>query len=333
VSLEQVATCNSCDARYEAKAGKLASMDEASEFLGFDYWRNLSGRSTEIWKCGDCPGQFDVLPDGRWEQQAPKPKGSHRVLYPEEWARVAIGLDPGAGNAQCDTCQADFYIEKERLTLLDATEDPFGFAESYTGRLLTIEDTRWLGAGKTSPNPGYLCSECHTEFDKDHQYMRLVATRNRKLARFIDQPKVLEDWHRIAQGLPTIHAEEELDELLTASLRNAYRGGDVSFDSDNTILWKGPAAPVGENKTSTLLVTHDAIVFGGMLWKKRQPTDAVVGIWADDEELHLQFSGEKERIGFSITPMELVAHLSSGDKKITVCARDLAARLTHELAL
>jgi hypothetical protein len=38
-----------------------------------------------------------------------------------------------------------------------------------------------------------------------------------------------------------------------------------------------------------------------MLMKRRYPTDAIVGIWADEEEIHLQFSGERDTIcsGFS----------------------------------
>ena len=333
VTLDQIATCGGCDARYQVRSGKMASMDESSIFHDFDYWRSLSGRATEVWRCADCLAQFDTLADGRWAQIVPKPTGPHRMLFPDEWARVAIGLEPGAGNAQCEACQADYYLEKEKLTLLDAPEDPHGFAEAYMGRLLTLEHVRWLGAGKTSPNAGLICHECHTEFDKDNQYLRLVATANRRLARFIDQPKVIEDWHRLAQGLPTIHAEDDFENQIEEALRGAYRSGKISFDTEDTLIWKGEAIREGERRPSTLVVTHETIVFGKFFRVDRQPTDALVGIWSDDDEIHFQFSGARERVGYQIAPVELIAHLHSGDRKITVTARDLGARLTCELGL
>lgn len=333
VSLEQIANCDSCQAKYEVRSGKMAAMDGKAEYYGFDYWSRMCGRSTEIWRCPDCPAQFDVLPDGRWEKVMPPRSGSHRVLFPDEWARVAVGLEPGAGNAECDACRADYYVEREQLTLLDATEDPNGFAADYLGRLLTLEDARWLGAGKTSPHPGLVCQQCHTEFDKEQQYLRLVATSHRRLTRFVDQPLTLEDWHRVGQNLPTIHQEAEFQATLESALATAYRDGTISFDSDGMVLWKGEAARSGETRTATLTVTHYEIVFGGLIVKKKYPTDAVVGIWSDEDEVHFQFSGERETAGYRITPVNLVAHLASGDRRITVTARDLAARLTKELNL
>ncbi len=333
VSTEQMATCDKCHARYDVKHGKMASSDTPEEFHGFDYWCSLSGRSTEIWKCPDCPSQFDVLPDGRWEKYGSARSAGHRVLYPDEWARVAVGLEPGAGNALCDACGADYYVEREQLTLLDAPEVPGTFAADYLGRLLSLEDARWLGAGKTSPHPGFVCEQCRTELDKDQQYFRLVATSHRRLARYIDQPMVLEDWHRIGQGLPTIHQEAEFEDTVTEALSYAYRDGTISFDSDSITLWRGDATRSGESKTSTLTVTVYEFTFGGILMKRKFPTDAIVGVWADEEELHVQLSGERETVGYRIAPVELIVHLESGDRKVVVDARDLAARLTRELNL
>ena len=81
-------------------------------------------------------------------------------LYPEEWARVASGLEPGTGNAHCLTCDADYFVEAGTITLLSAREDPFGFAEIQLGRLLTLEEVRWLAVGKESPRPGVVCADC-----------------------------------------------------------------------------------------------------------------------------------------------------------------------------
>ena len=231
LSTDQSATCHACDAKYEVRRGQMAKLDEEAVPRTFEEWRTLSGRSKEIWHCEDCAAQFDLMEDSRWLRISPADKKGHRILFPEEWARVAVGLDPGAGNAECDGCEADYYLEGEKITLLTTKEDPFEFGEMYHGRLLTVEDIRWLGVGKASPNPGLVCEDCRCEFDRDQQYYRLAATSHRHLAKFIDQPKVLEDWHRLGEGLPTIHEEESFQAGLSQALREAYRNGEVSLDS------------------------------------------------------------------------------------------------------
>lgn len=333
ISTEQTATCEKCDAHFDVRNGKMAAVEEPEVFHGFEYWAGLARRSTEIWRCADCEAQFDVLPDGRWEKHNASAREIHKVLYPDEWARVAMGLEPNAGNARCDACSADYYVERDHITLLDAPEDHHGFAGDYLGRLLTLEDVRWLGAGKTTPHPGYVCEGCHTEFDRDQQYFRLVATSHRRFARYIDEPMIMEDWHRIGQNLPTIHEEAEFETTLIESLTDAYRDGSISFDGEGEVLWKGEAARSGESRSSTLMVTRQEVAFGGMLMKRRYPTGALVSVWSDEHEIHFQFSGERETAGYRLTPVEMVAHLSSGDKKFVVDARDLAARLTNDLGL
>ncbi len=334
LSNEQTATCDTCDTRFEVKAGRMALMShEEMPPRDFRFWRIQSGRSKEIWKCSECPAQFDVQPDGRWTQAIPGIKSKYQSLYPDEWARIAIGLDPGAGNATCEVCHADYFLDDGNITLLDAREDPYEFADTYLGRLVSQEDVRWMAVGKSSAKPGYICEHCQTEFDKEQEYLRLVTTTNKRLAKWIDRPKKLEDWHRIAQGLPTIDKEDEFRSTIDAVLREAYRKGEFYIDPEGIQIWKGSATQDGEAKTSSLLITHDEIVYGGLLRKRRWPTDAIVAVWADDSQIQIQFSGTKEAIGYEVSPIDLNAHLMSGEYEITLGPRDLAARLTFELGL
>ena len=204
---------------------------------------------------------------------------------------------------------------------------------TYLGRLVSQEAVRWMAVGKSSAKPGYICEHCQTEFDKEQEYLRLVTTTNKRLAKWIDRPKKLEDWHRIAQGLPTIDKEDEFRSTIDAVLREAYRKGEFYIDPEGIQIWKGSATQDGEAKTSSLLITHDEIVYGGLLRKRRWPTDAIVAVWADDSQIQIQFSGTKEAIGYEVSPIDLNAHLMSGEYEITLGPRDLAARLTFELGL
>jgi len=334
LTTEQFATCDACEARFDVRSNKMASMqEEGGDFRDFDSWRKQSGRAQELWRCPDCPAQFDVLPDGRWTQVIKGLPGKYQTLYPDEWARVAIGLEPGSGNAACEACGADYFLERNSLTLLDAHEDPTGFAANYLGRLISIDDVRWLAVGKTSPHLGSLCEHCHTEFDRDQDYLRLVTTSNKRLARHLDRPKKLADWHRIAQGLPTIDKEDEFLDTLFAVLRDSYRHGMFAFDNEGRLIWRGEAILIGESNSATLSITKEEMSFGGLLRRRKLPTDAIVGVWADEFEIHFQFSGAKEATGYHLKPITLTTRLASGSYKVTLDARDLAARLTFELKL
>lgn len=334
LSLEQTASCDACDARYDVGGGKMTDLlQNDSEPQDFAVWRRLSCRSTDIWRCGDCPAQFDVLPDGRWSQVIPGLDSKYRNLFPDEWARVAIGLDPGSGNASCETCGADFYLEGGNLTLLDARDDPNGYAAAFMGRLISLEAVRWLAVGKSSPHAGCLCEHCRTEFDRDGDYLRLIATADKRMTIHVDRLKRLEDWHRIAQGLPTVDMEANFQGELDAALHDSYRRRVFSFDNEGRILWKGAAAVAGNEHTSTLTVTAEEIVFGGVIRKKRYPLKALVAVWADNQEIHLRLSGARDTVAYQVAPITLTTKLASGNYTIHLDARDLAARLSYEFDL
>lgn len=289
-------------------------------------WLEHLRRSEHAMVCRECGGQYDVLSDGRWQQIEPKPS-TYSVLYPDEWARVAVGLDPGVGNAECDNCAADYFLEDDKLTLLDAQEDPFGFAQSYLGRISKIEAVRWLAVGKESPGPGLVCESCHTEFDRDGNYLRLVRSPNRQMARLSGAPKTMEDWHRIAAELPTVDQEAGVEEAVTQALRKAYRHGQYGFDAAGKIAWRSDAV-LNETTRGTLIISDLEVSFGGRFRKSKIPIDAIAQVSGKGSDLYLQLTGEREADHYVIEPVELTAQLKSGAKSISLDASDLAARLS-----
>jgi hypothetical protein len=307
LSRDLVAQCDHCEEQFDAA--------------------DLSTNPDKGGLCTGCQARFEELPDGRWKQVEPRPRGRYVSQYPEEWARVAAGLAPGAGNAECDSCGADYYLENDAVTLLDAPSDPFGFAADYTGRLLSLEDARWLGIGKQSPQSGLVCEHCPLEFDFDGSYLRLVQTDSRTLARFQGQPKTFDDWQRLAHGLPSIDQEDPVSQELDTELRKAYWRGDIGFDGSD-LAWRGDAVRVDDRTKGVLNIGATEISHGGMLRKWRVPRDAVLQAEGKDSVLRVLLSGSKDWVELEIAPMTLFAHLESGDRALPLNAADLAKRLS-----
>ncbi|MCH8275839.1 MAG: serine/threonine protein kinase, partial [Armatimonadetes bacterium] len=149
------AECGSCGAEFKSEGrGKLALVKFGSEGNEMvepgraesetDYWFPLGGRSATVFLCETCGAQFDQAPGNRrtlafWSDDPYGIAAHHRTLTPEEWARTAARLPLDAGNSACESCGADYYVEGDTITLLDADRDPFGFLERHQGRLLRIE--------------------------------------------------------------------------------------------------------------------------------------------------------------------------------------------------
>jgi len=323
LSKEIVADCPDCQAHFEGNATEANGRP----------WSDLlaeSGRSEKVWRCEGCGAQLDEEADGRLLLVISERPLKHERLYPEEWDCAAAGLEPGAGNAECILCGADYYLNDDNVTLLGAKDDPFGFAKYHLGRLLTLEDNRWMGVGKLSPHPGLVCHQCSTEFDRDGDYLRLVRTRNRILLRHLDEPIKLVDWHRLAEGLPTVSEETEFKEGLTSEIVVSYEAGEVGFDDQNRTLWRGPAARTDQDASNTLVITREEIQFGGVFRKWKLPFDAILTASADEDVVWLKVSGEPAPIGFAIVPIEFTTHLESGRYSVELGAANLANRILHE---
>lgn len=304
--------------------------DRIGETHTWDEWRELSRRTAEVVLCDTCEGLFDVLEDGRWHRVYP-PADSNDLtsLHPEEWARVAANLDPGAGTHFCNTCEADFYIDENSFTLLGAYEDPFGFAERFQGRHLTPEQSRWVGSGKVSPHPGPTCTACGTEFDAVGPLWRLVRTSAVELRVHTDEVNSPEDWHRLAAGLPMGGEEIGFYDRLDSAILNEYLTGKIGFDEKGT-LWKGPASLVQEKEESSVFVANEEeITFGPLLRKLRIPYDAIREVTM--KENHVLISSDDEGFLFVIEPIELSVELASGTRSIILTAKDLCTRMNLKL--
>lgn len=315
--------CPTCDATFDHADGGMTDRD--GTFLPYRRWQEQSGRSARIWACDGCGAQLDEQSDGRLVQVLPKPKGPYRALYPDEWARVASGLSPSAGNAYCDGCGSDFYLDQETLTLLSFIEDPHGYASAYEGRRISLESVPWLAVGKDSPRPGLVCDGCDIEFDREGEFLRLVRSTDRRFTQWIDALKKLEDWHRIGRGLPEIADEEDFAARLDEVLEDAYLLGEIGFEGNPSLLYKGPA--VRDEATGVLSINETEIVHGGLLRKLRIPIEVVVDAFGEGDILRLRISGRREETTFKIEPVELVAHLKSGDRALCVDAALLSKRI------
>lgn len=230
-----------------------------------------------------------------------------------------------AGNAECDRCGADFELGGDELCLLHAVEDPYGFAKRYRGRLLTIADARWLGVNKESPKLGLVCDDCGTEFDHDATFLRLVRTEHLRLIPRIDEPRSLEDWHRIARGLPEVQGEDEFFESLQHAVRQAYRESKIGFEGGEH--WRGPATRLNEGSEATLNINEREVTFGGLIRKWRIPAETVLKAEGEGDRLALFISGQREPVEFDVDPVELTVHLSAGPQSALLTAEDLAHRL------
>ncbi|MFQ3678047.1 MAG: serine/threonine-protein kinase [Fimbriimonadaceae bacterium] len=347
--------CADCEAKWRPR-GSLWALESpgtlgervAAERLGLDdvnvamepaLWREKSGRAPLIYICSGCGAQLDELPDGRRHLAYPASVGRYDTLYPDEWDRLAVGLPPDAGNAECDACGADYFLEGESMTLLGAAHDPFGFQALHQGRLLSIETCRWLGVGKESPRPGEVCADCGTEFDTEGAYRRLVASNNRLLVGFIGQTLTAEDWQRAGKGLPLVHQEEQFEADFDAALVRAYATGQMAFDDRNPeAVWSSPATRLessdGDKRSSgQLVVTNSEVSFGGLLRKWKVPTAALVEASGRGDVLTLSVSGESDPVVFHVDPVEWTIQLRSGRRRLELRAEHLAARLAHGLRL
>lgn len=342
-----VAVCPECDAGLigDENGARYEDQPEA-ELRPWDQWRAVCGRSMEAWVCDECSMQYDVVPGGRWAQV--DAKGTPVLeYYPDEWARVAVGLKPDAGNVYCEGCDADFWEDGNTMTLLSFRIDPFRFAARYADQAIPLENIPWLGAGKTSGNRGLLCPQCDTEFDEDGDFFRLVHSPSVRLSRYSERKLVMQDWHRLAQGLPPTGEEHAFLEKLDQVIAEAYLDGEIVFDFKNpTVLWSGsakelqeeehigPPPPEDEPKhyvvlsEGNLTVTTTDMSYGGRILKKfKAPLEGIVRFSAEENLLHLSVSGEQDPRVFELEPAELDVHLKSGDHTIWIGAELLEEKI------
>jgi serine/threonine protein kinase len=289
----------------------------------------LAGRTPAVMRCDVCSLIFDVLEDGRYRRVGNSLfAGGWDTLHPDEWARIAAGLEPDAGNAVCSHCRSDYFVDGDTITLLkDGGDDRFGFAAAHLGRLLTIESARWLAVGKESGEDGYVCRNCGTELDRDGDKMILARSTHPILRRHVGESKRNLDWHRLAQELPEEGTEKLLDLEIQDALAEEFTAGRIQFDPRHPeFIWKGDAF-LNEKKTK-VIIRQKSIELGGPVRKTHIEARDIDRIQSRADKLILDL-GDGSRIAFEVAPAHLTFRLRSGDQELLLDAKDLARCLAR----
>lgn len=345
-SKEFVHGCDNCEAVWVAEGHDMVlekAPEHSAHALGerksCEEWRTISGRSSDVWQCAGCGAQYDRVSDGRWTQVVPAKTGKFDTLEADEWDRVAAGLPPDAGNAECDACGADYFLVDGEVALLEARNDPHHFAQHNRDRLVSLGDLRWLGVGKESPKPGLVCTECETELDFEGDQLKLVRTGCSGMLEFAGRAMSLENWHRAAKDLPLVGEEAGFEEAFALALREGFAEGAVPFhDRDANLLWRGHAtrfdhSSEGWLKTGEgqLSISKEEIVYGGLIKKQRQPLAEVERVNSEDRRIDFKLASG-EHFAYEIEPVDLTVSLDSGNRALSLGAADLAARLRGVLS-
>ncbi len=297
-------------------------------------WVGATGRSAAVDVCDSCGAQLDLEPDGRWRLAW---SGAERLewerLYREEWACVAAGLEPTAGNAECDRCGAEYFVDGERVTLLGCHRDSFGFADRHQGRCFDWDQLAWVGVGKTSLRPGVRCAECGTEFDFAGERLRLVRGEGR-LSGVAGQTLSIEDWHRVAQDLPRRDEEALFQERFDEAIVSAYENGQIDLGGRPGLLWDGTASWRWDGRRSTKEGRSRVLIDGGALRIRRLPRSLVLPLdgrvsFADLEDDGLLMESAEVRLALWPEPIVLEVRLASGVRRVPLDVASLRLRLRH----
>lgn len=321
--------CPSCEAKF-VENGDDITLESTGETGNWAGWRARAERSEVSKFCDACDVQFDLVADGRWQQLLPTPSAKDfSCLFADEWAMLANGLEPGSGNANCPGCAAEFFIEGDSITLLQAFNDIHKFAANYEGVRMPIEEMRWVGAGKMSGQAGYVCNKCHIEFDNDPNGLQLAYTSDKTLRSHVGDVFSLENWQRLGADLPIKGDESLLIEALHGAIAHGYETGSIEFNQRNTdILWEGVTEC--DEKQEKILINHIEIVCGRLLRKSHFPLADIAKLHAEEDVLTLELIDQTELI-LPLQPQQIEVKLESGKHLVTLSAESLAARLGTEL--
>lgn len=303
------------------------SAEKHEHGLGDESWeviRARSGRAEVVWTCASCHSVADELPDGRLRFVNSELVGE--VHFPEEWTNLSHGLAPDSGNAVCQHCHADFYRDDHSLTLLREKLDPWGVSENLIGRRIAWSHLPWLASGKQSPQMGLLCTSCHSEWDESGEgVFALVTSRLSTLRRWQDHEASMEEWGRIAEGLPLPVEWPQWETALEDSLYQAYLEGEIGFRDDADLAWRGDAMSEALHGSGRLEIRGTHLTFGGLL--RRTQIDLMESESVTGERITLLVEAGGETIDFVIEPMTLSVRLKSMTVEMHLKATDLARRL------
>ncbi len=229
--------CPSCDAQWDELLGGqraiLQKVGDDPHGIGAKYrgqtlfvadWRKVAGRGSETLGCDHCGAQYDIvdgdklaLADAGGDPNGLGARLLGQSLTRAAWARLSRDLPSNAGTHGCGFCRAEFDYDtnEQTLTLVNPGQDPPDWAKQWLGAPVSLKTWYFKSAGKRSPNPGYVCPQCHTEFDIAANALRLVHTTQPALNPYIGTVLPAPDWHRRASGAPTEAEVSELGRELT----------------------------------------------------------------------------------------------------------------------
>jgi hypothetical protein len=239
-------------------------------------------------------------------------------------------LKPDAGNLVCSKCDSDFQQEGDEVIPLHALRDPYEFLADYKGKRLTMESLRYLGVYKTSGKDGPVCAECRTEFDAEGDYLRLRGTSHPALSGHVNEARPLEDWHRLARGLPAIDEEAEWLRRFDVEVRKALISGEISWADRKKpeILWRSDAELAEHGSHGRIVLFRDRIEFVSRKHKLSAPIDTVRSASFEGDLVTVAMVGEPEPLVFRIDPESVAVDLASGQRKVELDAGDFASALS-----
>lgn len=332
-------TCDSCNATFRKvksylmleKFGKVTSdILQEGETKTESEWIEISLRTERVLECETCCAQFDCLQNGKLKlvhiNDDPFGIGSaHTILLPEEWSRISHRLDLDSGNAECNTCGADYFIEGESITLLNADHDPFNFANHFQGRKWSMDAVRWVGAGKNSGNEGVICEGCATEFDYSGDYLRLHASEHPLIKQYIGRAFPLEDWHRLSQSLPTIDEEYRIREEIHSVIFNGILNQEIQlYDTQPDTIWESECTVIDDSDQHFpgvfRITTNTLQLISDHSWTA--PYDALRDVDRDGDMIILHLIGQC-RTQLLIQPQDIEVPMVSGVYQIRINANDI----------
>ncbi|MDR3710078.1 MAG: serine/threonine-protein kinase [Capsulimonadaceae bacterium] len=275
-AMMEVHVCQHCQTELKVVLGGKLRLDKigADRFgagrkhhddaLTLPEWQQISGRAQEYLECEDCHAQLDVIPDKHalaigWYSEDPHgvaAKAARQALPRLVWANLAAGLSPRTPNATCPGCRSEFEMtpETQEIKAVKVNAQEYPWSQRILNKPVPFRNWFLVDAGKRSPTPGYLCSNCRTEFDQNEKLLKLVFAGSAALAGREGESHSREGWHRIALGMPT-RSEE-------AALRDELTKLHIKKQEEQEHYFKEEARYQGELREELDQLIHAAFVAG-----------------------------------------------------------------------
>lgn len=174
--------CDHCQAEWDvvgkkwklmAATGQLAS--QLGQTLDPEEWQKQAQREDRGLRCKSCSAEFDQVTGGlrlAWTATATPLLG--KVMSPLNWTKLAYRLPPQRGSHRCPRCSTEFDLAAGQMQVV---QDPQGWLP-HLRQPMPLAAWQRLAAGKQSPEEGYLCTSCHSEWNDRGQQVELVVAGN-----------------------------------------------------------------------------------------------------------------------------------------------------------